>query len=98
MKKTVLKGRKNVEKKPSKEFVDILISNIEKIKDMNFDEYINFLSHHDLKLTKKEIFTNTRYILTGNNNSPSVKDLFLFFDYYKKQTEIHLAVKMFFSF
>jgi lysyl-tRNA synthetase class I len=71
--------RKNVEKKPSKEFVDILISNIEKIKDMNFDEYINFLSHHDLKLTKKEIFTNTRYILTGNNNGPSVKDLFLFF-------------------
>lgn len=71
--------RKKVEKKPSKEFVDVLVLNIEKIKKMNFDEYISFLSHHELKLSKKEIFTNTRYILTGNNNGPSVKDLFLFF-------------------
>ena len=71
--------RKKVVKKPSKEFVDVLVLNIEKIKTMNFDEYINFLSHHELKLSKKEIFTNTRYILTGNNNGPSVKDLFLFF-------------------
>ena len=71
--------RKKVVKKPSKEFVDVLVLNIEKIKTMNFDEYISFLSHHELKLSKKEIFTNTRYILTGNNNGPSVKDLFLFF-------------------
>ena len=46
---------------------------------MNFDEYIDFLSDPNLNLTKKEIFTNTRYFLTGNNNGPSVKDLFIFF-------------------
>jgi len=71
--------RNKIENKPSKEFVEILVSNIEKIKKMNFDEYINFLSDPKLKLTKKEIFTNTRYFLTGNNNGPSVKDLFVFF-------------------
>jgi glutamyl/glutaminyl-tRNA synthetase len=71
--------RKKIENKPAKEFVDILVSNIEKIKTMNFDGYINFLTNHELKLSKKDIFTNTRYILTGNKNGPSVKDLFLFF-------------------
>jgi len=35
--------RKNVEKKPSKEFVDILISNIEKIKDILMNTLIFFL-------------------------------------------------------
>ena len=30
---------------------------------------------------KKEIFTNTRYIFTGNQNGPSVKDLYNYFGY-----------------
>lgn len=71
--------RNKIENKPSKEFIDILVKNSEKIKNMNFDEYIDFLSDPNLNLTKKEIFTNTRYFLTGNNNGPSVKDLFIFF-------------------
>jgi hypothetical protein len=31
------------------------------------------------KFNKKEIFVNTRLLLTGNQNGPSVKDLFNFF-------------------
>lgn len=33
----------------------------------------------DKTLSKKDIFTNTRYILTGNQNGPSVKDLYNYF-------------------
>ena len=30
-------------------------------------------------LSKKDIFMNTRYLLTGNNNGPSVKNLFEYY-------------------
>ncbi len=73
--------RKKIEVNPSKEFVKLLMNNIGSIKTLSFDEYTNFLLEKDNKLTKKDIYTNTRYILTGNNNGPSVKDLYLFFGF-----------------
>ena len=71
--------RKKIEIKPSKEFVELLINNIDDIKNLDFDAYIVFLSKKGNNLSKKDIFMNTRYVLTGNNNGPSVKDLYLFF-------------------
>ena len=71
--------RKRIEIAPNKEFIKLLKNNISEIKDLKFDDYISFLIEKDNKLSKKDIFTNTRFILTGNNNGPSVKDLYLFF-------------------
>ena len=71
--------RKRVEIKPSKEFVKLLMNNIDDIKNLDFESYIGLLIEKDNKLSKKDIFMNTRYILTGNNNGPSVKELYLFF-------------------
>jgi glutamyl-tRNA synthetase len=73
--------RKKIEIAPNKEFIKLLKNNISEIKDLKFDAYISFLIEKDNKLTKKDIFTNTRYIFTGNNNGPSVKDLYLFFGF-----------------
>ena len=61
--------------------MDILSENMPNIKNLDFEQYIDFLIKKNSKLSKKDIFTNTRYILTGNNNGPSVKDLFVFFGY-----------------
>lgn len=71
--------RKKIEKKPTKEFVEILTSNLENIKELNFEGYVDYLTSLNSSLSKKDIFTNTRYIFTGNSNGPSVKDLFIFF-------------------
>ena len=73
--------RKKIEITPNKEFIKLLKNNISEIKDLKFDAYISFLIEKDNKLSKKDIFTNTRYIFTGNNNGPSVKDLYLFFGF-----------------
>ena len=73
--------RKKIEIAPNKEFIKLLKNNISEIKDLKFDDYISFLIEKDNKLSKKDIFTNTRFILTGNNNGPSVKDLYLFFGF-----------------
>ncbi len=73
--------RKKIEIDPNKDFVQILSENMSNIKNLDFEQYTDFLIKKDSKLTKKDIFTNTRYILTGNNNGPSVKDLFIFFGY-----------------
>ena len=73
--------RKKIEITPNKEFIKLLKNNISEIKDLKFDAYISFLIKKDNKLSKKDIFTNTRYIFTGNNNGPSVKDLYLFFGF-----------------
>ena len=75
--------RKKIEINPNKDFVKILSENMIHIKNLDFEQYIDFLIKKNKKLTKKDIFTNTRYILTGNNNGPSVKDLFIFFGYEK---------------
>ena len=71
--------RKKIEIAPNKEFIKLLKNNISEIKDLKFDDYISFLIEKDNKLSKKDIFTNTRFILTGNNNGPSVKELYLFY-------------------
>ena len=73
--------RKKIEIAPNKEFIKLLKNNISEIKDLKFDDYISFLIEKDNKLSKKDIFTNTRFILTGNNNGPSVKNLYLFFGF-----------------
>ena len=73
--------RKKIEIAPNKEFIKLLKNNISEIKDLKFDDYISFLIEKDNKLSKKDIFTNTRFIFTGNNNGPSVKDLYLFFGF-----------------
>ena len=73
--------RNKIEITPNKEFIKLLKNNISEIKDLKFDAYISFLIEKDNKLSKKDIFTNTRYIFTGNNNGPSVKDLYLFFGF-----------------
>ena len=73
--------RKKIEITPNKEFIKLLKNNISEIKDLKFDAYISFLIEKDNKLSKKDIFTNTRFIFTGNNNGPSVKDLYLFFGF-----------------
>tara|TARA_B100000900_G_scaffold202521_1_gene171731 strand:- start:679 stop:2019 length:1341 start_codon:yes stop_codon:yes gene_type:complete len=73
--------RKKIEITPNKEFIKLLKKNISEIKDLKFDDYISFLIEKDNELSKKDIFTNTRYIFTGNNNGPSVKDLYLFFGF-----------------
>ncbi len=75
--------RKRIEMKPSKEFVELLFNNIEDIKNLDFEAYIAFLMEKNKKLLKKDIFMNTRYILTGNNNGPSVKDLYQFFGFHE---------------
>ena len=73
--------RKKIEITPNKEFIKLIKNNISEIKDLKFDAYISFLIEKDNKLSKKDIFTNTRFIFTGNNNGPSVKDLYLFFGF-----------------
>ncbi len=71
--------RKKIEIQPNKEFIKLLTNNIENIKNLDFESYISLLIEKDKKLSKKDIFMNTRYILTGNDNGPSVKDLYSFF-------------------
>jgi hypothetical protein len=54
---------------------------LDKFECLDFEEYTKQLSELDSKLTKKDIFVNTRYLLTGNNNGPSVKDLFEYYGF-----------------
>ena len=65
--------------RPSGDFIKLLTKNLNGISNFSFDEYVNYLMSIDKSLSKKEIFTNTRYILTGNQNGPSVKDLYNYF-------------------
>ena len=70
-------NRREIKIQPSGDFIKLLIKNLNGISNFSFDEYVNYLMSIDKSLSKKEIFTNTRYILTGNQNGPSVKDLSL---------------------
>ena len=81
--------RKSIKLKPSKEFVELLFNNIEDIKNLDFEAYISFLTQKDKNLSKKDIFTNTRYILTGNNNGPSIKELYQFFGFHELERIIN---------
>jgi glutamyl-tRNA synthetase len=73
--------RQRVENSPSDNFVKLLVTNLDKFEGLDFEEYTKQLSELDSKLTKKDIFVNTRYLLTGNNNGPSVKDLFEYYGF-----------------
>ena len=72
-------NRREITTQPSDDFTKLVIENLNKISNLNFDEYVNYLLSVDNTLSKKEIFTNTRYIFTGNQNGPSVKDLYNYF-------------------
>ena len=74
-------NRREIKIQPSGDFIKLLIKNLNGISNFSFDEYVNYLMSIDKSLSKKEIFTNTRYILTGNQNGPSVKDLYNYFGY-----------------
>ena len=72
-------NRREIKIQPSGDFIKLLTKNLNGISNFSFDEYVNYLMSIDKSLSKKEIFTNTRYILTGNQNGPSVKDLYNYF-------------------
>ena len=72
-------NRREIKTKPSEDFIKLLIKNLNGISNLSFDEYVNHMMNIDKTLSKKDIFTNTRYILTGNQNGPSVKDLYNYF-------------------
>ena len=72
-------NRREIKTKPSEDFIKLLIKNLNGISNLSFDEYVNHIMNIDKTLSKKDIFTNTRYILTGNQNGPSVKDLYNYF-------------------
>ena len=71
--------RKRIEISPSDDFVNLLLENINKFEGLEFEEYTKLLGQLDSNLSKKDIFINTRYLLTGNNNGPSVKNLFEYY-------------------
>jgi len=73
--------RNKIENSPSEDFIKLLVENIDKFNDLDFEEYIKQISQLDTNISKKEIFINTRYLLTGNNNGPSVKDLFEYYGF-----------------
>ena len=73
--------RNKIENSPSEDFIKLLVENIDKFDDLDFEEYTKQISQLNSNITKKEIFINTRYLLTGNNNGPSVKDLFEYYGF-----------------
>ena len=73
--------RNKIENSPSEDFIKLLVENIDKFDDLDFEEYTKQISQLNTNITKKEIFINTRYLLTGNNNGPSVKDLFEYYGF-----------------
>ena len=66
---------------PADDFVNLLLENINKFDGLEFEEYTKLLGQLDSNLSKKDIFMNTRYLLTGNNNGPSVKNLFEYYGF-----------------
>ena len=76
----IIRGKK-IENSPSEDFIKLLAENIDKFDDLDFEEYTKQIGQLDSNITKKEIFINTRYLLTGNNNGPSVKDLFEYYGF-----------------
>ena len=71
--------RNRIEISPSDDFVNLLLENINKFDGLEFEEYTKLIGQLDSNLSKKDIFMNTRYLLTGNNNGPSVKNLFEYY-------------------
>jgi len=75
----IIRGEKN-EKKANKDF-SVMVNTLflESDSKLQFDDYIALINSHSKDFSKKDIFMNTRLILTGNVNGPSVKELFNFF-------------------
>ena len=73
--------RNKIQNSPSEDFIKLLVENIDKFDDLDFEEYTKQISQLNSNITKKEIFLNTRYLLTGNNNGASVKDLFEYYGF-----------------
>ena len=75
----IIRGEKN-EKEANKDF-SIMVKTVfaESDSKLQFDDYIAMINSHSKDFSKKDIFMNTRLILTGNVNGPSVKELFNFF-------------------
>jgi len=75
----IIRGEKN-EKKANEDF-SVMIKTVftESDSKLQFDDYIAMINSHSKDFSKKDIFMNTRLILTGNVNGPSVKELFNFF-------------------
>ena len=75
----IIRGQKN-EIQPNKDFVLLLKETFANLdKNISFEDYTVMIKKKSDKFNKKEIFVNTRLLLTGNQNGPSVKDLFNFF-------------------
>ncbi|MDA1283838.1 MAG: glutamate--tRNA ligase [Proteobacteria bacterium] len=75
----IIRGEKN-EAKASKEFGVIIKDIFSKVdSDLSFEDYISTITNYSKEISKKDIFMNTRLILTRNLNGPSVKELFNFF-------------------
>jgi len=79
--------RECLEKSPDQTFLQGLVKNINHLVFSDFDSYVKSLMILNKDLTKKDIFMNTRFILTGNDKGPSVKELF---DYYGAEKFIEL--------
>ena len=75
----IIRGEKN-EKKANEDF-SVMVKAVftESDSKLQFDDYIAMINSHSKDFSKKDIFMNTRLILTGNVNGPSVKELFNFF-------------------
>ena len=79
--------RECLEKSPDQTFLHGLVKNINHLVFSDFDSYVKSLMILNIDLAKKDIFMNTRFILTGNDKGPSVKELF---DYYGAEKFIEL--------
>ena len=75
----IIRGEKN-EKKANKNF-SVMVNTLflESDSKLQFDDYMALINSYSKDFSKKDIFMNTRLILTGNVNGPSVKELFNFF-------------------
>ena len=80
--------RESLEKSPDQNFLQTLANNFNQLVLTDFDSYIVSLMTLNKDLTKKDIFMNTRFILTGNEKGPSVKELF---NYYGAEKFIELV-------
>ena len=80
--------RESLEKSPDQNFLQTLANNLNQLVLTDFDSYIVSLMTLNKDLTKKDIFMNTRFILTGNEKGPSVKELF---NYYGAEKFIELV-------
>ena len=56
--------RNKIENSPSEDFIKLLVENIDKFDDLDFEEYTKQISQLNTNITKKEIFINKRILNT----------------------------------